>query len=69
MPIFHAYNKATGERIWQGAIPGGSQSGLPMTYEYKGRQYVVMAVNGNAPGTTGNAARLVAWALPEQAAQ
>ena len=63
-PIFHAYDKQTGERIWQGAIPGGNQSGLPMTYLHEGRQYVVMAINGNAPGTTGNAARLVAWALP-----
>lgn len=63
-PIFHAYNKRTGERVWQGAIPGGNQSGLPMTYSHNGRQYVVMAVNGNAPGSTGNAARLVAWALP-----
>lgn len=63
-PIFHAYDKQTGERIWQGTIPGGNQSGLPMTYLHEGRQYVVMAVNGNAPGTTGNAARLVAWALP-----
>ena len=36
-----------------------------MTYMHNGRQYVVMAVNGNAPGETGNAARLVAWALPE----
>ena len=63
-PIFHAYNKQTGERVWQGAIPGGNQSGLPMTYSHNGRQYVIMAVNGNAPGQTGNAARLVAWALP-----
>lgn len=63
--IFHAYNKLTGERVWQGAIPGGTQSGLPMTYEHNGRQYVLMAVNGNAPGTSGNAARLVAWALPQ----
>lgn len=65
-PIFHAYDKATGERVWDGAIPGGNQSGLPMTYLHEGRQYVLMAVNGNAPGTSGNAARLVAWALPKQ---
>jgi quinoprotein glucose dehydrogenase len=65
-PIFHAYDKRTGERLWDGAIPGGNQSGLPMTYMHQGRQYVLMAVNGNAPGTTGNGARLVAWALPPQ---
>jgi quinoprotein glucose dehydrogenase len=65
-PILHAYNKQTGERVWQGEIPGGNQSGLPMTYSHNGKQYVVMAVNGNAPGTSGNAARLVAWALPSE---
>lgn len=65
-PIFHAYDKRTGERLWDGAIPGGNQSGLPMTYMHNGRQYVLMAVNGNAPGTSGNGARLVAWALPPQ---
>jgi len=63
-PFLHAYDKQSGERVWQGAIPGGSQSGLPMTYMHNGRQYVVMSVNGNAPGQAGNAARLVAWALP-----
>lgn len=61
--IFHAYDKKTGARVWQGKIPGGVQTGLPMTYMHNGKQYVVMAVNGNAPGTTGNAARLVAWTL------
>jgi hypothetical protein len=40
-----------------------------MTYSHNGRQYVLMAVNGNAPGTTGNAARIVAWALPQAPAQ
>jgi quinoprotein glucose dehydrogenase len=63
-PFLHAYDKLSGERVWQGAIPGGNQSGLPMTYMHNGRQYVVMSVNGNAPGQAGNAARLVAWALP-----
>lgn len=65
-PYFHAYDKQSGEHLWQGAIPGGNQSGLPMTYSHEGRQYVVMAVGGNAPGESGNAARLVAWALPAQ---
>jgi quinoprotein glucose dehydrogenase len=63
-PIFHAYDKMTGEEVWRGDIPGGAQAGLPMTYMHEGRQYVLMSVNGNAPGESGNAARIVAWALP-----
>jgi len=63
-PFLHAYDKQTGQHLWQGAIPGGTQSGLPMTYSHRGSQYVLMSVNGNAPGQSGNAARLVVWKLP-----
>jgi quinoprotein glucose dehydrogenase len=58
-PIFHAYDKATGEEIWQTPLPG-VQTGLPMTYMHQGRQFVVTAVRG-----TGNSgAQFVALALP-----
>ncbi|HWK52992.1 MAG TPA: hypothetical protein VNR18_01380 [Hyphomicrobiales bacterium] len=63
-PILHAYDKANGKELWQTNLPSGPQSGLPMTYLHAGRQYVVMAVNGNAPGESGHGAQLVAWALP-----
>lgn len=65
-PVLHAYDKASGASVWQTPMPSGAQSGLPMTYMHEGRQYIVMAVNGNAPGETGKAAQLVAWALPAE---
>ncbi len=66
-PVMHAYDKLTGDELWRGELPGGSQTGLPMTYNHQGRQYVVMTINGNAPGERGNAARIVAWALADGA--
>jgi quinoprotein glucose dehydrogenase len=58
-PVFHAYDKATGQEVWQTAIPGPTTS-LPMTYAVNGRQFVVFGVRGTA--TSG--AQLIAYALP-----
>jgi quinoprotein glucose dehydrogenase len=60
-PKFHAYDKKTGATIWEADIPQ-SQTGLPMTYLYRGKQYIVFAVHGEQ--ATQTAARLVAFALP-----
>ena len=54
--IFHAYDKATGEEVWQSPLPG-PQTALPMTYMHEGQQYVVLAARGGQ----GDAAQLVAW--------
>ena len=59
-PIFHAYDKATGQEIWQTALPG-PQVSLPMTYMHQGRQFVVMGVRGAA----NSGAQLVAFAIPQ----
>ena len=63
-PYLHAYDKQSGEEIWRTALPSGPQTGLPMTYLHEGKQYIIVAVNGNAPGESGNAAQLVAYRLP-----
>ena len=56
---FRAYDKATGEVIWEKELPGGA-TGAPMTYMLDGRQYIVVAVGWeDLPG------ELVALALPE----
>jgi len=60
-PKFHAYDKKTGATIWEADIPQ-SQTGLPMTYLHRGKQYIVFAVHGEQ--ATQTAARLVAFALP-----
>ena len=59
MAVFHAYDKATGEEVWQTPLPG-PQVSLPMTYMHNGRQFVVVGVRGTA--TSG--AQLVAFAFP-----
>ena len=55
---FRAYDKATGEVVWQKALDQGT-TGAPMTYMHAGRQYIVVSI-----GDTGGAAEWVALALP-----
>ena len=47
LPMFRAYDKRTGDIVWETQIPAGTQSGLPMTYMHKGRQYIVLAIGSN----------------------
>jgi quinoprotein glucose dehydrogenase len=61
-PVFRAYDKATGDVLWESLIPGGEQTGLPMGYMHDGKQYVVFAAAGNTARRT--AANIVAYALP-----
>ncbi len=44
-PKFRAFDKATGELIWEMEIPGHA-SGSPMTYSVNGKQYIVVAIGG-----------------------
>ena len=63
--IFHAYDKQTGDNVWQAPLPAGPQSALPMTYMHQGNQYIVLATRG----PQGGGAQLVAWTVapPPQA--
>jgi glucose dehydrogenase len=55
---FRAFDKATGQVVWETELPAGTTSG-PMTYMHEGRQYIVVAVGGREhPG------EWVALALP-----
>ena len=56
---FRAFDKATGEVVWETELPAGV-SGAPMTYLHEGRQYIVMALSG-----TDFENELLALALPE----
>jgi quinoprotein glucose dehydrogenase len=60
-PKFRAYDKKTGAIVWEADIPQ-SQTGLPMTYMHRGKQYIVFAVHGEQ--ATRTAAQLIAFALP-----
>jgi quinoprotein glucose dehydrogenase len=62
-PAFRAYDKKTGALIWETPTQPGPPTGVPMTYLYKGKQYVVVAVEGNIGTRT--ATQLVAFAIPD----
>ncbi len=59
-----AFNAETGQELWSGRLPGGGQA-TPMTYEWEGRQYVVIAAGGHSTSTTTLGDEVVAFALPE----
>jgi quinoprotein glucose dehydrogenase len=42
---FRAYDKATGEVLWETDLPAGVTGG-PMTYMFEGKQYVVVPIGG-----------------------
>lgn len=56
-PNFRAFNKRTGETIWEYTLPN-SPSGTPMTYRVNGKQYIVLAAGGR------DKAELIALSLP-----
>jgi glucose dehydrogenase len=58
-PVLRAHDKASGRIIAEIVLPG-AQTGLPMTYVWGGRQYVVMTVSSR-----GEAAEIIALALPD----
>ena len=57
--MFRAYDKATGEVVWEKALPGGTTA-APMTYMVSGRQYIVVTL-----GWEDMPSEYVALALPE----
>lgn len=59
-----AFDKATGELLWQADLPAGGYA-TPATYEVDGRQYVVIAAGGGGKPGTAPGDRYVAFALPE----
>ncbi len=57
-PVLRALDPLTGQELAKVEIPGNA-FGAPMTYFYKGKQYIVMAIGGaNLP------AQIIALALP-----
>lgn len=58
-----AFDAATGRELWKGRLPAGGQA-TPMTYVWKGRQYVVIAAGGHGKSGTKPGDQVVAYALP-----
>ena len=59
-----AFNLENGEELWKGRLPAGGQA-TPMTYEWEGRQYVVIFAGGYSRIETKLGDYLVAYSLPE----
>jgi quinoprotein glucose dehydrogenase len=59
---FRAFDKTTGTFLWETQLPAGGYA-TPSTYEYKGKQYVVIACGGGKMNTKSGDA-YVAFALP-----
>ena len=57
-PMFRAYDKQTGEVVAEIELPS-HQTGVPMTYMHKNKQYIAVAV-----GAKDHPAELVALSLP-----
>ena len=58
-----AFDAETGEELWKGRLPAGGQA-TPMSYEWEGQQYVLIAAGGHSRSTTTLGDEIVAFALP-----
>jgi quinoprotein glucose dehydrogenase len=61
--MFRAFDQRTGKILWQTKLPAGGYA-TPATYEFGGRQYVVIGCGGGKMGTKSGDA-YVAFALPK----
>jgi quinoprotein glucose dehydrogenase len=59
-----AFDVATGRELWKGRLPTNATA-TPMTYEWKGRQYVVIVAGGYSNIDTPPGDDVIAFALPE----
>lgn len=62
--MFRAFDQRTGKILWQTKLPAGGYAS-PATYEFKGRQYIVIACGGGKMGTKSGDAYM-AFALPKR---
>lgn len=56
--MFRAFDKASGEIVWEMELPSGTTGG-PMSYMHEGKQYIVVAI-----GALGTPPEWIALALP-----
>lgn len=61
-----AFDMRTGDEVWKGRLPAGGQA-TPMTYMWKGRQFVLIAAGGHEILGTSPGDTLIAFALDPDA--
>jgi len=59
-----AFDARTGAELWKSRLPAGGQA-TPMTYMWKGKQYVVIAAGGHDSVGTKRGDQVIAFALPD----
>jgi quinoprotein glucose dehydrogenase len=66
-PYLRAFDLDNGKELWKTRLPASGHA-TPMSYSWKGRQYVVIAAGGSAKITEeGQSDAIIAYALPEEA--
>ncbi|MEO8526144.1 MAG: pyrroloquinoline quinone-dependent dehydrogenase [Caldimonas sp.] len=58
-----AFDAASGAELWRGRLPAAGMA-TPMTYVWRGRQYIVIAAGGHGEAGTDTSDAIVAFALP-----
>jgi quinoprotein glucose dehydrogenase len=61
-PHLHAFDADTGQELWSVELPASAQS-TPMTYEWNGRQYIVICAGGHGKMKSKMGDSVVAFAL------
>jgi quinoprotein glucose dehydrogenase len=61
-PHFHAFDSDTGKELWTAELPASAQS-TPMTYEWNGKQYLVICAGGHGKMKSKMGDSVVAFAL------
>jgi quinoprotein glucose dehydrogenase len=59
-----AFDAKSGAELWKGRLPAGGQA-TPMTYMWRGKQYVVIAAGGHEKLGSKHGDQLIAFALPD----
>ncbi len=59
-----AFDVSTGKELWKGRLPAAATA-TPMTYEWNGRQYVVISAGGYSNIDAPPGDELIAFALPD----
>jgi len=67
-PHLRAFDSATGNELWTIELPAGAQS-TPMTYEWNGRQYIVVCAGGHGKLKSKMGDSVMAFALPRVAGE
>jgi quinoprotein glucose dehydrogenase len=61
--FIRAFDSQSGKELWSFELPAGGQA-TPMTYTFKGKQYVVIAAGGHGKLGTKQGDSVVAFSLP-----